>query len=87
VPLEIAVHVEAEKAFGAENRDDALAIGGRGGIAMGSLGVALDARDGFIAEFIPQNFSIAFIEAEQAPLVRLFFLVGCTIAVDADFEV
>lgn len=87
MPLKISVHVEAEQAFGAENGNDAFAVGGRCGIAVGSFGVALDARNGFETKLVPKQFSAVFIEAKQAPLVRLLFFVRRAIAVNASFEI
>jgi len=49
--------------------------------------MAFDSRDAFVTEFVPEEFAITFVDAKQAPLVGLFFLVGCAIAVNADFEV
>src|SRR5262249_24361244 len=86
VPEQNAVHIKAEQPFGTENRDDALAISGRSGIAMGSFGVALDARNAFVAQPVPKKFAAAFIEAKQAPLVSFLFAVGRAISVDACLE-
>ena len=87
VPKQNTVHVKAEEAFRAKNGDDARAIRCWRRIAMGSFGVSLDARDSFIAEPVPEEFPGVFIETEQTPLVRFLFLVGCAVAIDADFEV
>lgn len=87
VPLQIAVHVEAEETFGAEDGDNSFAICSRRRIAVGRFGVAFDAGNGFEFEFIPYRLAAVFIEAEQTPLVPLFFVIGFARAVDANLEI
>ena len=81
------VGVEAEKAFGGENGDDETAVGGGSGVGVGGFGVAFDAGDGFVAEFVEENLSGGAIEGEEAPFVFGLVVGGGDVAVEADFEI
>ena len=54
---------------------------------MAGFRVALYARHRLVTEFVPKNFAGEFVEAEQAPLVRLFLGVGIAAPVKPDFQV
>lgn len=49
--------------------------------------MTLNARNAFITKFIPEEFTALFIDADQTPLVRLFFLIRRTVAVNANFQI
>src|SRR6187200_3140080 len=53
---------------------------------MRRLGVPFYARHAFVSGFVPKDFAGHFVEAEQAPLMRLFLGVGDPTAVQSHFQ-
>ena len=80
-PDQLPVRVEAEQTLRAEDRDDVFAVGGRSGIAVTRLRVALHFRNRFQTKCVPDDFAGHLVEREQPPLLRVVVVGRVDVAV------
>ena len=53
--------------LGAEENDDAFAVGGGGGVGVTGFGVAFDRGPAMVKLAVPQNLAVVLVQADQPP--------------------
>ena len=83
-PEQVALDRVAVQAFTAEERHDALAVGGRGRGRVAALGVAQELGLALPGQLVPRHLAGALVEADDAELVRALVRDRLHGAVEAD---